>query len=67
MSAGLARAVSLLGLWLATAALVGLFLQAALGVSLREKSGVDRQVAKRWHFALMTLIGAMTMAHIVLN
>ena len=67
MSGGLARVVNLAGLWLATAAWLGMLLQAALGASLREKTGADRRTAKRWHFALMALIGASTVAHVVLN
>jgi hypothetical protein len=67
MRAGYARGANAAGLWIATATLGGLLLQAALGLGLKDPKLQVRTGMRRSHYWLMVAIGAGVMAHIALN
>jgi hypothetical protein len=55
------------GLWLATIALVLLFIQLAVGAALRYLGPGASGLVRRAHFVLMTAIAVLVLAHIWLN
>jgi len=67
MQAGYARRANILGLWIATAALVALLLQAVLGITLQNRKLPPRAAVRRWHYWLMVAISCGVAAHIWLN
>jgi hypothetical protein len=67
MSLGALRGFDRTGLLLATAALLSMLWQVALGISLRHAKGANRRQARRLHFCTMTVILGLVAVHIVLN
>lgn len=67
MQAGYARQANAMGLWIATAALVALLLQAVLGITLQDARLTVRAAVRRWHYWLMVAIAGGVAAHIWLN
>ena len=67
MAAGRARGANMLGLWLATAALVLLFVQLGFGLSRRGANPAHRSAIRVTHFWTMTAIAAAAAVHIWLN
>jgi hypothetical protein len=61
------RRFDLTGLWLATAALVLMVAQAALGLALRPAAGATRGRLRRVHFVSMALIALLVASHIARN
>jgi hypothetical protein len=55
------------GLWLATAALILMVAQAALGLALRPAAGATRGRLRRVHFVSMALIALLIAVHIARN
>jgi hypothetical protein len=55
------------GIWVATGAMLLVFGQVALGAGLRTLQGEERRRRKRLHFAVMTLLVAGGLVHVVLN
>jgi hypothetical protein len=58
------RRFDLTGLWLATAALVLLVAQAALGLALRQATAATRGGLRRVHFVSMLIIALLVAGHI---
>ena len=67
MSAGLAGKVNAAGLYLATAALILIFVQISLGRRLSWPKLSARRFVRRWHFWVMVGIMVFVLGHIVLN
>src|SRR5215469_15270063 len=67
MSAGLAGRVNAAGLYLATVALVLIFVQVSLGRRLSWPKLSIRRVVRRWHFGVMVGILVFVLGHIALN
>ena len=67
MSAGLAGRVNAAGLYLATVALLLIFVQVLLGRRLRWPKLSLRRVVRRWHFWVMVGIVVFVLGHIALN
>lgn len=67
MAAGNARGANILGLWLATASLLLLFLQLLLGLALRSAKPIARRKIRPIHYWMMTAIAVTVVAHISLN
>jgi len=67
MSAGLAGRVNATGLYLATVALILIFVQVSLGRRLSWPKLSTRRVVRRWHFWVMVGIVAFVLGHIALN
>jgi hypothetical protein len=67
MSSGALRGANLMGLDLASVALLLVFVQVFLGVSLRNPRLPNRRVVRRWHFWVMVGIAVLGLAHIGLN
>lgn len=67
MSARLAGRVNSIGLYLATIALILIFVQVTLGRSLSRPKLSTRRVVRRWHFWVMMGIVVFALGHIVLN
>jgi hypothetical protein len=67
MSLGRMSTFGRTGLLLATAALLIMLGQIALGVSLRDAKGAKRRRARRLHLCTMVLILALIGMHVVLN
>jgi hypothetical protein len=61
------RGLDQTGLWLATFALVGLFVQMSLGIELRAPPWGQPRGLKRWHLAMMIAASGMIAGHVVLN
>jgi hypothetical protein len=61
------RRFDLTGLWLATAALILMAAQAALGLALRQAAGATRGRLRRVHFVSMALIALLVALHIARN
>jgi hypothetical protein len=55
------------GIWVATGAMLLVFGQVALGAGLRTLHGEARRQRRRLHFAVMALLVAGGLAHVVLN
>lgn len=66
-STGLALRANAAGLYLATAALLLVFIQVFVGLLLREPSLRNRPVMRRWHFWGMAGIVVLALGHIALN
>ena len=66
MSEGWAMGVAPLGLYAAMLALLLAFVQAGLGLQLRE-AGTGRRRLRRAHFAGMAVLSGLLATHIVLN
>jgi hypothetical protein len=67
MSAGLAGRVNAAGLYLATVALILIFVQVTLGRRLSWPKLSMRRVVRRWHFWVMMSIVAFVLGHIALD
>lgn len=67
MQAGYARHANAMGLWIATAALGALLLQAVLGWALQDTKLTARAAVRRWHYWLMVAIAGCVAAHVWLN
>jgi hypothetical protein len=67
MQAGYARHANAMGLWMATAALGALLLQAVLGFALQDRKLTTRAAIRRWHYWLMVAIVSGVAAHVWLN
>jgi hypothetical protein len=67
MSAGLAGRVNFTGLYLATIALILIFVQVTLGRNLSKPKLSARRVVRRWHFWVMVSIVVFVLGHIALN
>jgi len=67
MSRGRMPRTSSLGLYLATLALVLLFVQIVVGLSLQQPAVAGRSALRQWHFWTMAEVVALVGAHIVLN
>jgi hypothetical protein len=67
MSAGRIRGFDQTDLLIATAALLAMLWQLALGIALRDAKGADRRKSRRLHFWTAALIAGLVAAHIVLN
>ena len=66
MAAGRMRSSDMLGLWLATLALLGLVIQLLVGMALANAGGSDRRSLRRCHFLGMLILSARIIAHIAL-
>jgi len=66
MKSGEARGASSFGLMMASVALLPLVLQVFVGRSLDGRAADGRRKARRWHFAVMLVIGALVGAHLAL-
>ncbi len=66
MSGRMAAHTSVVGLDIATLALLLIVGQIILGTSMARRSG-GRSGLKRWHFALMLAIAILAIVHVVLN
>ncbi|HXM54035.1 MAG TPA: hypothetical protein VOB72_01500 [Candidatus Dormibacteraeota bacterium] len=55
------------GIWVATGAMLLVFGQVVLGAGLRTLHGAERRQRRRLHFAVMTLLVAAGLVHVVLN
>jgi hypothetical protein len=66
MSAGVARQ-GLVGIWMATFALLVMGWQVALGLRLRSASPTHRGTRRRLHFWTMCTIVVLVLAHIAIN
>lgn len=67
MSAGLAGRVNAIGLYLASIALLLIFVQVSLGRRLSWPKLARRRVVRRWHFWVMLVVVAFVLGHIALN
>jgi hypothetical protein len=67
MAAGRARGANMLGLWLATAALMLLFLQLGLGLTLKGEGQPNRRQMRGIHYWTMIAIAVAVAAHLWLN
>ena len=67
MSAQLAGKVNATGLYLATIALILIYVQISLGRLLKQPKLAARRIVRRWHFWIMTGIVTFVVGHIVLN
>jgi thiosulfate reductase cytochrome b subunit len=67
MGSGMLRQTSVSGINLATLALLLIFVQVGLGMSLERASGKRRPSLRRLHFVLMLGIVVLTLAHLVMN
>lgn len=67
MSAQLAGKVNATGLYLATIALILIYVQVSLGRLLKQPKLAARRIVRRWHFWIMTGIVTFVIGHIVLN
>jgi hypothetical protein len=67
MSAGGVAVANVIGIYLATAALLVVLLQVRLGLELREPRLQNRRTVRGWHFRAMLAIAALGVAHVVLN
>jgi hypothetical protein len=67
MAAGRMRGLDPTGLALATMALLTMLGQVALGVSLRQSTGLVHRTTKRVHFWTMVALASLILAHILLN
>lgn len=64
---GIVLRISSAGLFLATLAMVLLFVQIALGLVLQQRNLPERGSTKNWHFWTMACIVALVGAHVWLN
>jgi hypothetical protein len=64
---GIGLRTSSAGLYLATLAMVLLFVQIALGLVLQQRNLPERRSTKNWHFWTMACIVALVGAHVWLN
>jgi hypothetical protein len=67
MAAGRMRGSNMIGLWLATLALLVLAVQLVVGVALANMGGSDRSSLRRAHLASMLILSGLIVAHMVLN
>lgn len=67
MSRGRMTRTSSLGLYLATLALLLLFLQVVLGLTLQQRTLAERRVVRSWHFWTMAGVIVLIGSHIWLN
>ena len=67
MSARLAGSVNAAGLYLATVALILIYVQVTLGRRLRQPKLAMRNIVRRWHFWTMMGIVTFVLGHIALN
>jgi hypothetical protein len=67
MSSRLAIGTNQIGLYLATGALLLIFLQVTLGLNLSSPKLSMRRVARRWHFWVMVGIVVFVLGHTILN
>jgi hypothetical protein len=67
MTAALAGRVNPVGLYLATIALILIFVQVSLGRRLSWPKLPIRRVVRRWHFGVMVGIVVFVLGHIALN
>src|SRR5579862_7337104 len=61
------RGANAAGIWAATGALLLLFLQVLLGLSLQSSRATSRRMLKRCHFWVMLAIAGFLVLHIALN
>jgi hypothetical protein len=67
MQAGHMRRANMAGLWLATAALLLLLMQLALGVALQDGRLLKRRVVRGWHYWVMVATVLLVVGHVWLN
>jgi hypothetical protein len=67
MSRGRMIRTSAIGLYLATIALLLLFLQVLMGLALQQKVLAERRSIRTWHFWTMAGVVALVAAHVWLN
>jgi len=71
MASGHMPRTSMTGLWLATFALLLLFVQLLIGLAVQQFTGrgnsVGRLALRRVHFVAMLLIAALALSHMLLN
>jgi hypothetical protein len=67
MRAGYMRRANLTGLWLATGALLLLWMQLALGVALQDSRLQQRRVIRGWHYWVMVAVVLLVAGHVWLN
>ena len=67
MRAGPMRRLSMVGLWLGTAALFLLAMQVALGLALRDPGLRERRENCRWHYGVMIGAVIVVAGHVWLN
>ena len=61
------RGLDMTGIWFATIALVGLFVQMSLGIELRAPPWGKPRGLRRWHLVTMLATSGFIAGHIVLN
>jgi hypothetical protein len=67
MQTGHMRRANMTGLWLATAALLLLLVQLALGVALQDGRLRERRVIRGWHYWVMVATVLLVVGHVWLN
>ena len=67
MSRGRMARTSSAGLYLATLALLLLFLQVFLGLALQQRVLPERRPVRRWHFCTMAGVLVLVVAHVWMN
>jgi hypothetical protein len=67
MRAGQVRRANMTGLWLATAALLLLLVQLALGVALQDSRLEQRRAIRGWHYWVMVAVVLLVAGHVFLN
>jgi hypothetical protein len=61
------RGLDMTGIWFATIALVGLFVQMSLGIELRAPPWGKPRGLRRWHLVMMLATSGFIAGHIALN
>lgn len=61
------RGTDVTGIWFATVALVGLFVQMSLGIELRAPPWGKPRGLRRWHLVVMLATSGFIAGHIALN
>ncbi|WP_353072141.1 DUF4405 domain-containing protein [Tunturiibacter gelidoferens] len=67
MRSGNTRGINTAGIWIATAALLIMLWQIAVGLMLRNPTQSNRRTLRRMHFWTMTLVAGLIVVHIALN
>ena len=61
------RGIDMTGIWFATIALAGLFVQMSLGIELRAPPWGQPRSLRRWHLVMVIVTSGFIAGHIALN
>jgi hypothetical protein len=67
MQGGHMRRPNMAGLWMATAALLLLLVQLAIGLALQDSRLKERHVIRGWHYWVMVVVVLLVAGHVWLN